>query len=213
MDMLIQFCRHVVTHLKQDCQSVRHLYLDTKFVSHLSKLYPRFSKSPAHEQFTFPKTITDPLKIHDVLPYPNFLDEVHRIYIPFNLDKRHWISLVVDLQGRKILVLDCNNRLRTDANMCKEIRPLAEMIPFLVRQVVGGATMYATEEFVMDRVRAVPQIHSPNDAGVMAYVLILEHAAEGMDGVLKIDVTRLDEQAKKLAIALIEKYNGGLAAP
>ncbi|KAF8077036.1 hypothetical protein N665_1067s0003 [Sinapis alba] len=64
-----------------------------------------------------------------------------RFYLPFNLDKKHWVGVCVDCTTWTILVLDCHTTLRNDAMMAKELAPFANMFPYLLKQpghAMGG---------------------------------------------------------------------------
>ncbi|ESQ37317.1 hypothetical protein EUTSA_v10003093mg [Eutrema salsugineum] len=179
MDSLCMLGRHL---LRDDSRKPRLDVLDTKFVSMLTKLYPKFSRTDNRADFKFSKAVIDKIEGRGEVD-------------------RHWVFLAVDLSSRKIQIINCNANLRTDASMKTEIRPIAEMLPYLFRQVAANDEMsqVASTQYEIARVADVPQVNSTHDAGLVAYFLMLSHAIFGMEGSTDFDLTHIDLEAKKVA--------------
>ncbi|XP_024007911.1 uncharacterized protein LOC112083922 [Eutrema salsugineum] len=129
-----------------------------KFVSMLSKLHPKFSRTDPRADFKFSKAVTERLKgVGEVDRLPLFSD-ADILYLPFNLDIKHWVFLAVHLSTCKIEVLDCKTNLRTDASMTTEIRPIAEMLPYLFIEVADNEKMsqLSTTKYDIERITDVP---------------------------------------------------------
>ncbi|XP_024011368.1 uncharacterized protein LOC112086628 [Eutrema salsugineum] len=89
MDGLIRFSRHMLRVDMEDGVGLRVELLDTKFVSQLTKLYPRFIKSPAREEFPFTKTVIDMVNGVDDVDRVQLYEEADIVYLPFNFDQRY----------------------------------------------------------------------------------------------------------------------------
>ncbi|XP_013689837.1 uncharacterized protein LOC106393711 [Brassica napus] len=156
-------------------QSNHSVFMDTQFVSQLLKLFTKFSKTSKKESFWFPSNILERVRI-----YP----DAERYYLPFNLDKKHWVSVCVDCTRWSIVVMDCNIALRTDSMMVKEVTPIAQMFPYLLKQ--GGKELLHKDAraFSIERPRSIPQNTFHADSAVSALLLVQAHAVAGV-GVCK----------------------------
>ena len=103
--------------------------MDTKFLSHFTKLYTKFSKLSRKDGFKFTPDIVDMF-----LQLPSYADAV-RFYSPFFVDKKYWVTVCVDCSSWTVTVLDCNTALRSDYMMTKDVRPIASLFPYLLKQV------------------------------------------------------------------------------
>ncbi|XP_020887195.1 uncharacterized protein LOC110230013 [Arabidopsis lyrata subsp. lyrata] len=205
MDALLKFSRHILRTDDVDGQKLRVDLLDTKFISHLCRLFPKFSKAPVHEDFQFPKALIDAVAGVGELDRAQLFTEVDYLYLPFNFDKKHWVALVVELNCAKITVLDCNVHLRTDASLKMDLQPLARMLPFLFRQAACNPTMsqMSTSPFSIERSLCIPQVTAHVDSGLMTLFLIHGHAAGGMDDCVEFPPDSIDAETKKLVSAII----------
>lgn len=136
----------------QSPSQLTHLFLDTKFVSILSKNYTRFLKSSSKGDFAFTPNLMEILG--NVAPP---VAEVERIYFPFNLDHTHWVGVCVDCTSWKLIVLDCNTPRRSDPLMAKEMKPTSQMFPYLLRQAGRILNFEGVKPLVVERPRTVPQ--------------------------------------------------------
>lgn len=145
----------------------------------------------------------DPEPLH-IFKYVDF------IYIPFCVQKKHWVSLAVDLKAWKIVVLDCNTAFCDDATLEKELQPLSLVMPFLLREVAPNPLMDqpTTTSLGIERISDLPQVRATNDAGVVSIFLIQPHAPGGLETCYDVPVDGLDRETRKLVMGLIENYSG-----
>ena len=59
--------------------------------------------------------------------------EAKKLYMPFNVDANHWVSVCVNLEERHLIVFDCSVSATTKSNMDKAMKPLCIMIPVMLR--------------------------------------------------------------------------------
>lgn len=126
LDVLMHHSQVVTTH--QPNTTNRCCFLNTKFVSILSKNYSRFLKSPTKEDFVFTPNAVGFLNDPETQAF-----ESSRFYLPFNFDKNYWIGLCVDTTTWTLILFDCNVSLRNDAAMTKELTPISQMFPYLLK--------------------------------------------------------------------------------
>ncbi|ESQ38744.1 hypothetical protein EUTSA_v10029131mg [Eutrema salsugineum] len=168
--------RHI---LKSDSRKPKVEVLDTKFVSGVAKSYPKFSKAANRDEYQFSKPVAEKLGGIAEGGCQHLFTEADILYLPFNLDSKHWVYLAVYLHTSNLEVLGCNVHLTTYLSMEKEFRPIA-VILYLCRKVGGGGNESmantATNQLAIDRALGMPQISSQNDSGLVAIFLILAHA-------------------------------------
>ncbi|PON70914.1 Ulp1 protease family, C-terminal catalytic domain containing protein [Parasponia andersonii] len=61
-------------------------------------------------------------------------ENAHTIYILFNLENRHWISLAVQLDKWTILVFDNKIKMFKDSELEQFLEPFRWMIPYMMHQ-------------------------------------------------------------------------------
>lgn len=127
-----------------------------------------------------------------------------RIYFPFNMDRQHWIGVCIDTKANTIHVLDCNISLRTDSSMKKELNPIANLIPYVLKHFGYMESNAGVKPFSVSRSKGIPQIASPTDAAVMTVLFIEAHASDGLGGCKAITPRLLPDASKQLAIKLFE---------
>ncbi|KAG7536772.1 Ulp1 protease family C-terminal catalytic domain [Arabidopsis suecica] len=205
MDALLKFSRHILRTDEVDGEKLRVDVLDTKFISQLCRLYPKFTKAPASQDFQFPTALVDAVCGVGELDRAELFTEVDYLYLPFNFDKKHWVALCVDLNCAKIIVLDSNVHLRTDASIKVDIEPLSKMLPILFRQAASNPIMsqLLPTPFSVERSLCIPQVTSHVDAGLMTIFLIHAHAAGGMDACAEFLPECIEAETKKLVSAII----------
>ncbi|RIA05305.1 hypothetical protein BRARA_K00402, partial [Brassica rapa] len=164
MDVLIHHTRSLIEALSEERQPSSVVLLDTRFVSLLSETFVKFSKCAKKESYRFPAALLQYLCVGCPIT------EATRIYFPFNFDKKHWV-----------VVLDCNTSLRTDGMINKEIRPISEMFPFLLRRAARQVFSKNPKALTIERPRIVPQNHTHFDSGFTSILLIQAHAVAGLD--------------------------------
>ncbi|KAF8092878.1 hypothetical protein N665_0399s0014 [Sinapis alba] len=174
------------------------VFMDTQFVSQISKVYTKFSKVSKKESFRFPESVLD-----FGLNNTSFA-EAERFYFPFNLDKKYWVGICVDISTWSIVVLDSNITIRSDYMMTKEIRPIAQMFPFFAKQVGKQVGCKDGKPFAIDRPRCIPQNNSLPDSAVSSILFIQAHAVAGADACKCITPDVLDTEVERLAVTLYE---------
>ena len=193
----------LLTHPDQ-LQSKNSVFLDTKFVSLLSKTFTRFSKAPKKETFRFPHALSE------ILVGDCEIHEATRFYLPFNFDQKHWVGICIDCSNWQAIVLDCNYSLRTDGMISKELRPIAQMFPFLLRQAGKQIGAKDLKTLTVERPRSVPQNYSQFDSGITASLLIQAHAVGGVDVCKCITEDVLDTEVERTAVMIYEDNVGVL---
>ncbi|CAN7018564.1 unnamed protein product, partial [Brassica oleracea var. botrytis] len=202
VDVLIRHTRSVLLTHPDQLQSKNSVFLETKFVSLLSKTFTRFSKAPKKENFRFPTSLSD------ILVGDCEIHEASRFYFPFNFDKKHWVGICIDCSNWQVIVLDCNYSLRTDGMISKELPPIAQMFPFLLRQAGKQIAAKDLKTLTVERPRSVPQNYSQFDSGITASLLIQAHAVGGVDVCKCITEHVLDAEVERTAVMIYEDNVG-----
>ncbi|EOA12318.1 hypothetical protein CARUB_v10007957mg [Capsella rubella] len=175
--------------------------LDSKFVSLLFRQFTKFSKVSDHKDFKFPSELVGQILGVGETGRAKLFMEADFLYVPFNFDKKHWLSLCIDLHNGVIVVLDCNTQLRKDQEIISELQPIAFMLPYLLSQ--AGVFQPPRGPFEIARPSCIPQVQSPLDSGIMAVFLIHAHATRGLEECSEVNVEQLDCEIKILVSAII----------
>ena len=61
-------------------------------------------------------------------------ENVHTLYLPLNIKNKHWVSLAVQLDKWKILVIDCNINVAKYQELEAYIDPFRWMLLYLLHQ-------------------------------------------------------------------------------
>ncbi|KAJ4866799.1 hypothetical protein Rs2_51671 [Raphanus sativus] len=149
------------------------VFMDTQFVSQFTKLYSKFSKSSKKDNYKFSGEVTEMF-----MQLPAYAD-ADRFYFPFCLDKTYWVGICVDCGTWSVTVFDCNISIRTDYMMNKEVRPLALMFPYLLKQVGRQVGTRDCKAMAIERPRSIPQQNEVKDSGVSSVFFIQAHAVGG----------------------------------
>ncbi|KAG7533137.1 hypothetical protein ISN45_Aa08g007690 [Arabidopsis thaliana x Arabidopsis arenosa] len=205
MDALIKFSRHLLRTDDVDGEKLRVEVLDSKFVSLFCRQFPKFSRCPSKSEFQFPAPITDLLSRVGESDRVQLFTEADYLYLPFNFDKKHWVALVVDLNSRKIIVLDSNIQRRKDSAIQDELMPLAVMLSYLFKQAAFNPLMSncLLDPFSIERPLIIPQVASPLDTDIFSIFLIHTHATGGVAECVDFEVGGLQSEVKKLVSVLI----------
>jgi len=205
MDALIKFSRHLLRTDDADGHKLRVDVLDSKFVSLLFRLFPKFSRCSSKQDFQFPPHLIDLFNGRGEPDHIELFTEADFLYLPFNFDKKHWVALAVDLNCRKITVLDSNIQRRKDSAIQDEIMPLAVMLSFLFQQAAFNSSKRncSMDPFSIERPLVIPQVASPLDTGIFSIFLIHTHATGGVTECVEFEVDGLQCEVKKLVSALI----------
>ena len=100
----------------------------------LTARYPQFKKDP--EKFSWGKEafIQDTLKGIEPRHSLPWVD-VDIIYIPLNINMKHWVLLVLDLKKQTIYVYDSYHAAKHDKEVMLACYQIAEMVPWILRSV------------------------------------------------------------------------------
>ncbi|KAF8099072.1 hypothetical protein N665_0252s0010 [Sinapis alba] len=201
VDVLMGHIRSQFTLNSPANQSNHPEFLDTQFVSQLSKLFPKFSKMSRKGSFRFPSNI-----LQRFVSNP----EADRYYFPFTIDKKHWVGVCVDCSTWTIAVMDCNIALRSDNMMIKEVTPIAQMFPYILKQ--GGKQLLHKDAraFPIKRPRCIPQNTRPADSGLSAVLFMQAQAIAGVDVCNCITQEVLGHEVERLAVMFYEATVGML---
>lgn len=203
VDVLMDHMRIVISRQSRNPPSC--VFLDTKFVSILSKNYTRFKNTPSKDSFVFTPNLIE--TINDTVPSAI---EAQRFYMPFNLDRTHWIGLCVDCTNLSLIVLDCDISYRNDSLMSKELMPIAQLFPYLLKQVGRNMISKDLKTLTVERVRSVPQNPNHAHSGVTSVLLMQAHAVAGLEGCECLSTDVMVPEAKRLAVMLYEGNAGPL---
>lgn len=98
---------------------------------------------------------------------------------PFMLTKKHWIGVCVDFTTAKIYILDCNSAVRSDFDLTRDLLPISEIFPFLLKNC-GLLDVPAIKPLSTERVRGVAQKNNLAYSALTAALLIQTHAMFAM---------------------------------
>ncbi|KAG2306988.1 hypothetical protein Bca52824_026736 [Brassica carinata] len=185
-------------------QQPSYVFMDTQFVYHFTTLYTKFSKVSKKDSFKFTGNVVDML-----LQLPSHADAL-RFYFPFNLDKKYWVAICVDCSSWSVTVLDYNNDIRTDYMMNKEVRPIALMFPYLLKQVGRQLGSRGCKVMAIERLRTIPQQNAVTQLAVASVLFIQAHAVGGVDACKCITPDVLDSHVERLVVTLYETNVGPL---
>lgn len=209
--MHVQVVDVLMFHLSSMFQSLSNanlpatsMFLDSQFAAQLSKTYTKFSKVTKKDSFKFSSTVTE------VIMERESLGDVDRFYFPFNLDKKYWVGLCVDCSSWSISVLDNNISLRTDYMMKKELRPIAQMFSYLLKQVGKQGAGREGKLMTLERPRSIPQHNNITDYAVSSVLLIQAHAIAGTEVWKCKTADVLDIKAEGLVVTMYEVNVGTL---
>ncbi|KAH0936552.1 hypothetical protein HID58_013669, partial [Brassica napus] len=204
VDVLINHISSLFHSLAPANQKTSCVFLDTEFISMLSKTSTKFSKVLKKVSFKFPSNVVASI------PADVAFGEADRFYFPFNLDKKNWVAICVDCTSWTLSVLDCNISLRSDQMMIKEVGPLAQMFPFLLTQMGKQCGCREGKPMAVDRLRSIPQHNTIMDSGVASVLFILAHAVAGVEACKCITSDVITTEVERLLVTLYEGNVGPL---
>ncbi|XP_056860029.1 uncharacterized protein LOC130494600 [Raphanus sativus] len=182
-------------------QSNQPLFFDTQFVADLTKMFPKFSKLSKKDTFRFSTNITERFTSNP---------QAERFYFPFNLDKLHWVGVCVDSASWSIVVMDCNIALRNDNLMSRELSPIADMFPFLLKLCRKQLVHKDGRALSIVRPRSILQNPCLADSAVSAVLLIQAHAVAGVDVCQCITPDVIGSEVERLSVMFYEATVGML---
>lgn len=190
MDALIDFVSR-----RPDFGPNAALY-DTKLPIALMSYHSHFDKTAAKDHTK--------LKFHDVPLAKASEQSCERIYFPFNMDKHHWVGVCIDIKALTLHVLDCKTSLRSDSLLKKELNPIANLIPYVLKSFAYLETNATMKAFTVSRSKGIPQITSLTDSAAMTVLLIQVHAGGGVAACKGITLRVLPDAANQLAMKLFD---------
>ncbi|KAG7594113.1 Papain-like cysteine peptidase superfamily [Arabidopsis thaliana x Arabidopsis arenosa] len=195
MDAFIKYFRDKWATLEVGLNQPKVVFQGTKFASHILGHRIKFEKSVKK------KYVFDPDLMACVPP------DFDTLYFPFNFDKQHWVGMCLDIRGRYLYVFDCNQKVRRDTRLRKEMEPLLEMLLFVVRQA-SPELMKAvpTDPFILSRDTHLPTCLHPSESGLMSLLFIERHAVGGIEAARGVRPEELAVQAKQLLIEMYDVY-------
>ncbi|KAG5378395.1 hypothetical protein IGI04_026237 [Brassica rapa subsp. trilocularis] len=198
IDILIRVVRRsTLLHLSEEGRSSVAL-LDTKFVAAINKTFPKFVKSRNKEGYMFPKGLRDIFpSANDAAVHPT------RYYFPCNLGNKHWVGICFDAGIGVITVLDCNISLYKERSLETDLKPIVQMLPYLARfacQPIGDDNVIQCYDVA--RPKFVSQNKNPSDSGLMAVLLMANHAVYGTEACKNIGHERLEAEGRRAAILM-----------
>nr|VDD03999.1 unnamed protein product [Brassica rapa] len=103
--------------------------------------------------------------------------EIDDIYAPLLVKNDHWVACWISIPRRRIVIWDSDLAYATDAEIAKAVKPIAHMLPYMLRMLSTGAEreLY-TVDFTHERESGVPQNKQSGDCGVYCLKYIECHA-------------------------------------
>lgn len=174
-------------------------FRDTAFVASLLKHYPKFNKATDKGMYAFDDDLLSACPVG-----------VERIYIPFSINRQHWVGLCVNLHEWIINVIDCFSSFWRESKIKTCLNPLVEMLPYLIRLATTGIgkKKVSFQPLAIQRERDIPQACFMRHSGVMAVHLMGIHASGGSEACKLVNVTDVFPAAKKFLVDAYEHANG-----
>ncbi|XP_024016694.1 uncharacterized protein LOC112090216 [Eutrema salsugineum] len=207
MDALLLYARAVYNRLYPEPSHNKTEFLETKFVYHLMKCWGKFSKlAPKDRQrFSFGDAVMEYLE-----PETPEQPPPERLYLPLNVDKEHWIAIYVDVMGGVMWSIDCNTSIRTEAATKKELTPLAQMLPWVLKKLTGYKHPIEYKVLSIQRAKGIPQNPIRTDAGVSVALLAMMHCIGGVERCKLMTPEEVVNASQVLAVKFFEEFAGQL---
>ncbi|KAL0813247.1 hypothetical protein Bca101_069690 [Brassica carinata] len=177
MDILVRLLRSNYEKRCSRTDAACTQFLDTRFISSLSRAYPRINPSS---------------------PY------LRLVYIPFNFDKQHWVGLCVDWIEWKITVLDCNPIFRSDDALATDLMQVAVMLPYLLVNCGGATPNDIQTPLAIYRPDSLVNNFKVPNSGLTSVLLMQSHDIGGIDSCRAISPENIDREAQGAGVMLYE---------
>ncbi|KAG2246865.1 hypothetical protein Bca52824_086493 [Brassica carinata] len=164
------------------------VFLDCRLQVLLSRKFPKFRRAKSGTPYIFTKALVDM-----VMKSLNSNTTASRFYMPLTFGRKHWIGICVDFTAGKIYVLDCNPELMNANGLTKELAPVSEMFPSLLKHCV-----------VVETVKGVVHNTNPAEAAMTACLLIHTHALYGPQTCSSITPLLIPDEAQRAAVMIYE---------
>ncbi|CAF1919156.1 BnaCnng48680D [Brassica napus] len=198
IDILMRVIAASVNSQVSDRGHTTPLFLDSRVQVLLSMNFPKFRKSKTQTQYVFTKALVDIVK-----KSLNFNSGLSHFYMPVTIARKHWVAVCVDITTAKIYVLDCNPDVLDDKALSKELAPVTEMFPSLLKHC-GALVEYVDKAVVVERMKGVVKNTNPADAAITACLLIQTHALYGAEICSSITPLVIPEEAQRAAVMIYE---------
>ncbi|KAH0928586.1 hypothetical protein HID58_014313 [Brassica napus] len=201
VDILVRFVRATCNMQQHSSLGRIPEFLDTRYVALLFKHFPKFSRSKTPDAYPFPKGLFELLRKDN----PTGAAVTH-YYFPFDLGNKQWVGVCFDCTAWKLTVLDCNISIRSDSQIATQLRPFAEMIPYLLKHTGRISNTTAYHGVVIERPKVVAQNTNPSHSALTSILLMQTHAIFGLESCRCITPTLLTEEAHRVAVMLYELH-------
>ncbi|KAG2323364.1 hypothetical protein Bca52824_016577 [Brassica carinata] len=111
--------------------------------------------------------------------------------------------LCLDFNASKLYVFDCNAGLTAEFAICKELLPISEMFPLLLKQC-GVSVPGVDTPLIVERIQGVAQNQNPADSAITTALLIQTHSLFGTDPCLAITPSVIADEAHRAAVMVYE---------
>lgn len=173
-------------------------FLESRFASLLCRNNPKFKIQKNKSAFLFSKSLVDA-----VMNSCQSFTPATRFYLPFCIRKQHWIGLCLYFSAAKLSVFDCNAGLNADSTLRKDLLPISEMFPNLLKQC-GVSVAGVDTPLVVERIQGVAQNQNPGDAAITTSLLIQTHSMFGTDPCLGITPSVIADEAHRAVVMFYE---------
>lgn len=181
-----------------DTSDTTTVFLDSRVPVLLSRNFPKFRRTKSGTHYLFTKAVIDMVKKSS-----NFNPAASRFYMPLAIARKHWIGICVDINAGKIYLLDCNTELTIENALTREIAPVREMFPSLLKHC-GCLSEYLEKPVVVESVKGVVQNTNPAEAAMTACLLIQTHALYGPETCTSISPSLIPDESQRAAVMIYE---------
>ncbi|CAN7108276.1 unnamed protein product [Brassica rapa subsp. narinosa] len=174
------------------------VFLDSGLQVLLARNFQKFRRAKSGTPYIFTKALVDM-----VVKSLNSNTAASRFYMPLSLSRKHWVGISVDFNAGKIYVLDCNPEV-TNANvLTKEVAPLCEMFPCLLKHC-GCLPDYLETALAVETVKGMVHNTNPAEAALTACLLMCTHALYGPESCSTITPSIIHDESQRVAVLIYE---------
>ncbi|KAH0900597.1 hypothetical protein HID58_040100 [Brassica napus] len=174
------------------------VFLDSGLQVLLARNFQKFRRAKSGTPYIFTKALVDM-----VVKSLNSNTAASRFYMPLSLSRKHWVGISVDFNAGKIYVLDCNPEV-TNANvLTKEVAPLCEMFPCLLKHC-GCLPDYLETALAVETVKGMVHNTNPAEAALTACLLMCTHALYGPESCSTITPSIIPDESQRVAVLIYE---------
>nr|AAD29767.1 hypothetical protein [Arabidopsis thaliana] len=165
----------------------------------LRRQYNKFCAASDKSAFYFPTLTRVPFMVQ-----PKWFDEVDVIYCRMQVERQHWVGLVINLKKWEVIVLDCKREVLNDEHVAKYIEHIIIMLLYLIRNhgVNGRMLTQRLDPMTMSRPNLQFNVSSLGLVGIACVILLELHSVNAMDYCAKLDEEKMRGAAKQYAIKM-----------